>query len=220
MRPNWTLSLVIVGLAAILGLGAHIALIILGLLAAIGCFLVSSSALGVNPFNPITVFTSMFKKTTVTHYVVSLVALACGIALMLFAMRLPGVAQWIASRVDGDPDLMTCLLVCGAALILCSLQWAYCGLQVRVLCQAPAEMLEEFEVDANEGWEVRRRFRYWASAVEFLAVTFVTLIPAAVLSNWAWNMLASVIFPLFLLSLKHARTEQASRGETRLSAQG
>ncbi|MFK3672329.1 hypothetical protein ACI2IX_19355 [Leifsonia aquatica] len=201
-RPQWMLPLAVVGLCALTSASASIAALMLACVLMLACLAIALHALGVNPFSPLSVLRATFARRTWTQLLI-----AGGMALLAFGIfRLSEFVTWLANLLahatSGDANLVSALLIAILALFVC--------IAVCVLTGAGARVLER---DQSEGAAAnlayfRQARAYWGEAGFTLLLVVVALVPAALLANWAWNVLASVFLPLFVLSVRSAVAER------------
>jgi hypothetical protein len=188
---------------------AQLAAILGGCLVAIALLGVAFRALDVDPFSPASVFRFLFRSPSWKQLLVAVVMLMLALgAFQLFAYT-GRAAEWITKYTRGDVDLTTALLMAALGLLVSLLILCLATVGVKRLSQH-----KDAEVAVGGREQIltlaRRSREYWVEATVTLLLSVVALIPAALLANWAWNVLASVLMPVFLLSARHVHANRGS----------
>lgn len=198
-RPNWAVVLVVVMLFAFSGGSATDAFTLIVLPLVLAITLLALDVLDRPLFSLRSLIPGLSPAPTPTRLVLAFLLLVVAVAI-LYAMRvITYLTERIVDVTGGDPDLTTCALVCALALVFCTGMSGFRRWQTRRLEQGdpPTSEVERTVI-------VRASLEYWTAAAGILAVAFVALIPAALLTNWAFNVLGSVLLPLLVLSVKRA----------------
>ncbi|MFS0699586.1 hypothetical protein AB6N24_06385 [Cellulomonas sp. 179-A 4D5 NHS] len=182
-RQQWWLVCGVLILMAGTSSPAAVALVLLGGFVAIATIGIGCQALGLDPFNLL----SWPNLLTVRWRQLGVAAGSFLVTAGVIKTRegLQAAADWLATRTQGDPDLTTTWLVC----LVC---FAF-SLTLRTARPRFAPESHRARVEA-----------FWGEASLSLGLACLALGPAALLANWAWNVLASVVLPLFVLSVRDA----------------
>ena len=105
--------------------------------------------------------------------------------------------------------LMLALAYSAGASLIAAAMLAMHTIRLRyVVDPRPGEMPMREAIDNLPGIEAS--CDYWKEATISLVLVTCALIPAALLANWAWNVLASLALPLFLQSCREALRAEVS----------
>jgi hypothetical protein len=200
-QPQWA---VVIGVTAFCALtqatatlGAQIIVLLLAAYLAIG----ASTLLGMDGLGPISVLKSLFHVPSWKNMMIALLCISAAIGLMRLAGRIDEFVSAVSEAVKGDKDLLTALLVA----VTCSL-FVAC-FYVFLKWRSNVEMAAVYAGGLTHGPAPSRgeQIDYWRKLLVSLCLCVVALVPAALLANWAWNVLASLVLPVFLISLERRR---------------
>lgn len=205
-RTGWCSVLIVVVLCALGSQPTTFAAYILGCIYALFFLLNAMSVLGVNSLSPISVVKSLFRSPGWGQLLFATALMGCALLVFWLFLQFPEVARWIVSWTHGDFDLTTAFLIAGIATVGSSVIWGTMIWCLKALRKDPEEEFGEVgkgTVISN----VNRSRAYWKKVSGALLLATVALVPAALLANWAWNVMASVLLPLFVLSTSRALDE-------------
>lgn len=180
----WGFIIVVLLLCAAAGADASYAVSFYGLLLVGAAIALGLRALGMETTNPVDLVKALWKGMSLWQ-VLALVAAVAGAAGVAYLFKnVQAAALWLADATDSDEDLTTTLLFSIVALLFTvAMAWLR---PKTALSPAHAEHVR---------W-------YWTEARFNLLLVCLALAPAALLANWAWNVLLSVVLPLFVLSVR------------------
>jgi len=188
-RAPWTLILLVLLLQAFTSTDAEDGLTFLGLFVALAVLGVEFRALQLDPFDVFSALKSIGREHRRRDLALAAVALAGTIAVIYALRGLLWVADWLAEHLESDADLIIAWLGCVVGLLVA---WGIRALLPKWI--AP-------------GARLARSRAYWTEVRFNLVLVCVALVPAALLANWAWNVLASVVLPLFVASVRREVSE-------------
>lgn len=203
-RPPWTLVLVVLGLAAMASFSAAWATLVLGLVGALPLIGITFGALGVDPLNPRTITKLAKQPPAGKELVLPGVGIVLAVSVVVGASRIPLVSADLARWAHGDRDLTAALLVCTLSALIAWLLAGFRQLQLHGTARRDRADMGAARTELPEGSR-----RFWIEAAISLSLASVALTPAALSANWAWNVLASAVFPVFLVAVNDHRRRLA-----------
>jgi hypothetical protein len=211
-RPQWAVVILVLSLAAFAAQSATSAALFLACFVALPPLGLAAAALNVNLFSPLSVVRSLFTPPSWSRLGLATILLLLDAAVLRVFLYIPRLARRLVAVLGGDVDLFTALLFAAVASLCCAtlavlLPWIHERFGRHQVVDDGTEEAQPPESQPDE-----RLFGYWWQATEALTLATAALIPAALLANWAWNVLASVTLPVFYLSVKDAASDH--RGST------
>jgi hypothetical protein len=201
-QPHWA---AVVGITTVCALTAATAVQgaeILAYLLAAFLLMVALSLLGVDGLSPMAGIKSILH---VPHWKNMVVALACtgaAVGFMRIAVQLEQYVKRLSEAVHGDENLMTALLIATVCLTFAACSLAFITLRSKAeIATVYASGLAFTRVPLRG-----EQIDYWRQVVATLSLCVIALLPAALLANWAWNVLASVILPVFIVAFGRAKS--------------
>lgn len=195
-------------IAAIADIPAGLIVALVSLLAATAAAMLALRQLGVRePWNAVAVFHAVRKPSTWHDLAIAsgFIAIAVGLAAASSGLNhLAGRMTAAAGR--GDIDLMTAWLVCilGLTIAVLARAWFRSILKEATQSKQPA-------VNLNA---VSKFHAVTTSCCELLAMASIGLLPAALLLNWAWNVAASVLAPMWLVLHRFRKEPGQANGQS------
>jgi len=209
-RAHWSFALGFTAVAALGNISASLIILLFGLLVAGASLLAAMAVLGCDPLNPFSVIRSAFRPVQWGELGIAVVGLVFALAVIRFSSELPILAARMANATEGDTDLMICALVCALAASVCAGIFLRKTLELRAFVSSSPE---EQERAHHQDIAIAKLARgYWRGATELLTLAVIALVPAALLVNWAYNVLASVLLPLLVLSVRREHARLAPEG--------
>lgn len=203
-RPQWGVTLCILLLAALADAPAGWAVVLMACFVGLVGVFSAFYALGIeNPFNPLDHLRAVFTRTSFTRLFVAAVLIGFTFFTFKAAGWLIWAAEALAVRAGGDGNLMLALIFSLIATLFCALISTMKKRQLKIAITAERSLFDAAAVQPVDDLEASQR--YWSESSSTLILVVVALVPAALLANWAWNTLASVAFPLLILSLKNSK---------------
>lgn len=196
-RPQWTVVLGVLGVAAVASLSAGWVTIVLGLFFVLPFIGLAFGVLGVDPFSPMTVFNTITRPVSWPQLAVASVGIALTLLGLKGASTIPLVSERLARWTHGDRDLTTALLLCALAALGTWFLTGFRRLQIHWIHQGEPTKLAAVKVKLLDQSQ-----QFWTDVAVNLSLATVALFPAAILANWAWNVIASAVLPIFLISVK------------------
>lgn len=209
-RPHWSVLMVVLLLVALANAPASIAAVLISCFLAAVLVFAAMHTVGVdNPFNPLSHLRAIFDTVSFWRLLVACLFIGAAFLMLAIGKWVAAAAVTLAAWVHGDENLMLALLVAAIASAFCFLKTAE---KSRELAQLEERVESESEDSTRPAVDSAvAAHRYWKEACISLCVAAVALVPAALLANWAWNVLASVALPVLLLSAREAYVQAVTR---------
>lgn len=209
-RARWAvLGLIMLG-CAVTGQSAAIATLLVGLIIALGLCAAALRALNVEDLSIRSLLAFSRQRTSWSRLLGAVLLLIATVAVVRFATALTAAAKRLAHLSGGDPDLMVALFAAALGALIAGAAWTLCVLGARAEERPLAETGRPSGAATVREQDDRSAgtAAYWQEATVSLTLAAVALVPAALLANWAWNVIASVLLPVFVLSIRDALSRQ------------
>jgi hypothetical protein len=205
-RPVWSVLLIALAFGALTSLDARATTSFLTLLLVLVITVMSMRILGASPFNPLSVLQLVRKPPSVWRLLGSSALFLSGLALLRLEPMLLRFSASLAASVSGDRNLMAALLIAAGAALVSATLWGASHLLLRVLrwqAENESAAAEGVPSAGDSSIEAREAVQYRRAATGVLVLAVIALVPAALLASWAVNVAASVVLPVFVLSVQH-----------------
>lgn len=202
---------VVLFLMALSGLDALWAVTLLACTLALVLMFLAFRYLGVNPFSPLSILRLIFKPASGGRRE-AIAAVACygaALAVLMLIGPITRAILFLSDAVGGDSNLMLALAYSVGASVIAGTMFALHVKRRRYVADPrPAEVPTQEALDTLPGIELS--CAYWKEVTISLVLVACALIPAALLANWAWNVLASLALPLFLQACRESHRAEVS----------
>lgn len=206
-RPQWSVLLVIMLLAAVANMSAALTTLLISCFVGMIFLFAALHAIGIeDPFNPIAHLRALFQPTSFRKLLVAGLLLVATVVILNTGQWITVAAQYLAEHTGGDVNLLVALICSLIAALSCLIVAGLKRHQLNRLLTRIRGVFDEPEYRSID--QMIASQRYWREASISMCLATTALIPAALLANWAWNVLASVMLPLLVLSCRDAITRQ------------